>query len=326
MKRLAVVENTLAGVDIGGTKITFILWANGAIEYKNVLPYTARSNDEFAELMQKGLLGLMQHAADVGVTVTGTGIGCAGMADQKLGVLRFSPNMPGVHDVPLAQIATTVTGAPAYLENDAKCALFAEWISGVAVGRRNVAMFSVGTGVGGALILDGHLYVGRHGYAGEMGHIPMVERGLLCGCGRHGCLETIASGTGIERYTQRALARGRKSSMTMEDAASARTIAAFARRGDRLAQQAFSQAARTLGRAAGGIINILDLDMIVVGGGVAESGLLMDEMKRVAEQRSLPLLFDGIEFAEAHYRNDAGAIGAALLAGELLAGHPVYAS
>lgn len=325
MKQSTVVAKTLAGVDIGGTKITFILWSHGAIEYKNVLPYTAHSNDEFADLMQKGLLDLMRHAADAGSAVAATGIGCAGMVDQKLGLLRFSPNMPGVIDVPLAQITTTVTGVPAYLENDAKCALFAEWVSGVAVGRRNVAMFSVGTGVGGALILDGHLYVGRHGYAGEMGHIPMVERGLLCGCGRHGCLETIASGTGIERYAQRALTRGTKSAMTLEDAASARTIAAFAYRGDKLARQAFRQAARTLGRAAGGIINTLDLDMIVLGGGVSESGLLMDEMKRVAEQRSLPLLFEGLEFVEAHYRNDAGALGAALLAGELLAGHPVYA-
>jgi len=325
MKQSTVVANAIAGVDIGGTKITLMLWSGGSVRYKSVLPYTARSNDEFKELMHKGLTDLMQHAAGVGIAIAATGIGCAGMADQKLGLLRFSPNMPGVHDVPLAELAASLTGAPAYLENDAKCALFAEWVSGVAVGRRNVAMFSVGTGVGGALILDGHLYVGRHGYAGEMGHIPMLERGLLCGCGRHGCLETIASGTGIERYVKRALARGSASEMTMEDSVSARTIAVFAQKGDHLAQQAFRQAARALGRAAGGIINILDPDMIVLGGGVSESGLLMDEMKRVAQRRSLPLLFDGVEFAEAHYRNDAAAIGAALLAGELLAGHAVYA-
>lgn len=325
MKHSSVGARIVAGVDVGGTKITFVLWTDGSIRYKAVLPYTARSNEEFEALMRTGLDDLVRHAASLGTTIAATGIGCAGMADQKRGILRFSPNMPGVHDIALAGIAASVTGGPGFLENDAKCALLAEWVQGVATGRRNVVMFAVGTGVGGALILDGHLYVGRHGYAGEVGHIPMVERGLLCGCGRHGCLETIASGTGIERYVQRALARGAVSRMTLQDANSARTIATFAHEGDHLAQQAFRQAARALGRAAGGIINTLDPDMIVLGGGVAESGLLMDEMKRVAERRSLPLLFEGVEFAEAHYKNDAAAIGAALLASELLAGRAVYA-
>ncbi|MCX6085368.1 MAG: ROK family protein [Caldiserica bacterium] len=324
MKKSNTAGRTVAGVDIGGTKVTFILWHDGSIQHKFVLPYAAQSSREFSDLILKGVADLRQRAADTGTSVMGTGIGCAGMVDQKRGVLRFSPNMPGLHDVALAQIVAEKTHAPAYLENDANCALFAEWASGVAVGHSNVVMFSVGTGVGGALILDGHLYVGHHGFAGEMGHIPMVDRGLLCGCGRHGCLETTASGTGIERYVRSALARGSKSLMTTKDAGSARVISRFAQNGDQLAQQAFKQAARSLGRAAGGIINILDPDMIVLGGGVAESGLLMDEMKRVAGRRSLPLLFEGVEFAMAHYRNDAAAVGAALLADQLLKGQAVY--
>lgn len=315
---------TVAGVDIGGTKVTFILWSGDAIVYRMVLPYAARSSREFSELILKGMGDLRRRATDAGMVIMGTGIGCAGMVDQKHGVLLFPPNMPGVRDVALVDIVGGVTGAPAYLENDANCALFAEWVSGVAVGRRNVVMFSVGTGVGGALIVDGHLYVGRHGFAGEIGHLPMVDRGLPCGCGGHGCLETIASGTGIERYVRSALARGSKSLMTMEDAGSARTISEFAHNGDLLAQQAFKRAARYLGRAVAALIDTLDPDMVVLGGGVAGSGLLMDEMKRVAQRRSLPLLFEDIEFAMAHYRNDAGAVGAALLADQLLKGQTVY--
>src|SRR5450756_864062 len=215
---------TVAGVDIGGTKVTFILWSGGSVAYRIVLPYAARSSREFSALIVKGMDDLRRQATEAGIAIMGTGIGCAGMVDQKHGVLLFPPNMPGVRDVPLADIVSGFIGAPAYLENDANCALFAEWVSGVAVGRRNVVMFSVGTGVGGALIVDGHLYVGRHGFAGEIGHLPMVDRGLPCGCGGHGCLETIASGTGIERYVRSALARGSKSLMTMEDAGSARTI------------------------------------------------------------------------------------------------------
>lgn len=317
---------TVAGVDIGGTKVTFALWLRNTIVYKEVLPYTARSGREFLELILKGMETLRLRAADAGTAIMATGVGCAGMVDQKRGVLLFSPNMPGVQDVALADIIHNATGAPTYLENDANCALFAEWVGGVAVGRRNVVMFSVGTGVGGALIVDGHLYVGRHGFAGETGHLPMVERGLQCGCGGHGCLETIASGTGIERYVRSALIRQSKSLMTMEDAGSARRISEFANSGDLLAQHAFKRAARSLGRAAAVLINTLDPDMIVLGGGVAESGLLMDEMKRVARRRSLPLLFEGVEFAMAHYRNDAAVVGAALLANELLRGRTVYSN
>jgi glucokinase len=317
---------TVAGVDIGGTKVTFILWSGDAIAYRMELPYTARSSREFSELILKGMGDLRRRATDAGTAIMGTGIGCAGMVDQKRGVLLFPPNMPGVRDVALVDIVGGVTGAPAYLENDANCALFAEWISGVAVGRRNVIMFAVGTGVGGALIVDGHLYVGRHGFAGEVGHLPMVDRGLLCGCGSYGCLETVASGTGIERYVKSALARGSKSLMTMEDAESARTISEFAHHGDLLAQRAFKRAARYLGRAAATLINTLDPDMVVLGGGVAESGLLMDEMNRVAQRRSLPLLFESIEFSMAHYRNDAAAVGAALLADQLLQGQTVYST
>ncbi|MHC1679006.1 MAG: ROK family protein [Candidatus Cryosericum sp.] len=324
METSGVAARTVAGVDIGGTKVTFILWSGGAIAYRVERPYAARSCREFSELILKGMGDLRLRAADAGTTIMATGIGCAGMVDQKRGVLLFPPNMPGVRDVAIVDIVSGATGAPAYLENDANCALFAEWVSGVAVGRRNVVMFCVGTGVGGALIVDGHLYVGRHGFAGEIGHLPMVDRGLLCGCGRHGCLETIASGTGIERYVRSALARGSKSLMKMEDTDSARTISEFAHNGDLLAQQAFKRAARYLGRAAAALINTLDPDMVVLGGGVAESGLLMDEMKRVAERGSLPLLFEDIEFAMAHYRNAAAAVGAALLADQLLKGQTVY--
>ena len=326
METSRVPARMVAGVDIGGTKVTFILWSDGAIVYRVERPYAARSSREFSELILKGMGDLRLRATDAGTVITGTGIGCAGMIDQKHGMLLFPPNMPGVRDVAIVDIVSGVTGAPAYLENDANCALFAEWVSGVAVGRRNVVMFSVGTGVGGALIVDGHLYVGRHGFAGEIGHLPMVDRGLLCGCDRHGCLETVASGTGIERYVRSALARGSQSLMTMEDTNSARTISEFAHNGDLLAQQAFKRAARYLGRAAAALINTLDPDMVVLGGGVAESGLLMDEMKRAAQLHSLPLLFEGIEFAMAHYRNAAAAVGAALLADQLLKGETVYST
>ncbi|MHB8071962.1 MAG: ROK family protein [Candidatus Cryosericum sp.] len=324
MERARADTRAIAGIDIGGTKVKFILRSCGVTTYESVLPFTARSSSGFSDLLLKGIASLRASVTAQGTVIAATGVGCAGMVDQRRGVLPFSPNMPGVRDIAIGEIVSRATGAPAFVENDANCALFAEWVNGVAVGRRNVAMFVVGTGVGGALVADGHLYVGRHGFAGEVGHMPMIRNGFLCGCGRRGCLETIASGTGIERYVKAALAHGVPSAMTVEDAQSARRISEFAHAGDRLAVRAFERAALYLGRAAAALINTLDPDMIVLGGGVAESGLLLDEMRRVAERGSLPLLFEGIEFALPRYRNDAAAVGATLLAEQLLDGHQVY--
>jgi glucokinase len=317
---------TFAGVDIGGTKVKFILRSHGATTYESLVPYSAQSGNEFSDLILRGLDDLRTWAVAHGSPIAATGVGCAGMVDQRRGVFLFPPNMPGVRDVALAEIVSHATGAPAFLENDANCALFAEWADGVAIGHRNVVMFAVGTGVGGALVVDDHLYVGHHGFAGEIGHLPMLQQGLLCGCGRHGCLETIASGTGIERYVKAALARGVPSLMTVEDAQSARRISEFAHAGDELATRAFQRAAFYLGRAAAMLINTLDPDMIVLGGGVAESGLLLDEMRRAAESQSVPLLFEGIDFVVARHRNDAAAVGAALLAEQLLDGRQVYSA
>ncbi len=315
------VGRTVVGVDIGGTKVRFILRSRHVTVYSHVVPYLAASNTEFVQLIVSGIEDLKALAFRRGLTLDAIGMGCAGMVDRKRGILRFSPNMSGVREVGLVHAVEDATGSPAFLENDVKCALFAEWTEGVAAGVHNVAMLSVGTGIGGALILNDHFYVGHHGYAGEIGHIPVVQGGLLCGCGRRGCLETVASGTAIERYVRESLDRGKASAMMGEETLDAQHIAAFARSGDRLASRAFRRAARYLGRAVAILVDTLDLDMIVLGGGVAESRLLLDEMRRYAAAHSLPLLFEGVTFAEARFQNDAGALGAALLAEKQVEGH-----
>jgi glucokinase len=314
------------GVDVGGTKISSILWSDGEILYRGVVPSAARTTSDFEETVLQAVNDMGEHAEAVGCTLVGIGIGCAGLVDQQKGRYLFPTNIPGVHEVALAEYLRGKIGLPVFLENDANCALLAEWIDGVARGYRNVILVTVGTGVGGGLIVDNHLYVGRHGFAGEIGHISMVQGGLPCGCGRHGCLETIASGTGIQRYVQQALRRGAKSSMCLADASSARIIAEFALRGDQLARRAFQRAARYLGRTIASLINTMDPEMVVIGGGVPESGLIVDELVRTAEQRSMPLLFEGVQIVTARYKNDAGAVGAALLAQRLVDNKPVYST
>jgi glucokinase len=122
VEKSRVAVRTVAGIDIGGTKVTFILWSGNSITYRAVRPYAARSSREFTDLILEGVRDLRLRATDTGTTVVATGIGCAGMVDQKRGFLLFSPNMPEVRDVALADVVSAATGAPAYLENDANCA------------------------------------------------------------------------------------------------------------------------------------------------------------------------------------------------------------
>lgn len=314
------------GVDIGGTKVSTILWSRGKILDRSVVPSPSKTTEEFEEKVLGSVNEVCAHARKTGYEPAAIGIGCAGLVDQSKGLFLFPTNIPGVHEVALAGFLAAKTGLPAYLENDANCALFAEWVDGVAKGYRNVIFFIVGTGVGGGFILDNHLYIGRHGFAGEIGHFPVVETGLRCGCKGHGCLETISSGTGIQRYAQNALRHGAQSSMSLEEAGSAKAIAEYARKGDPVAQRAFHRAAHYLGRTIGGLINLFDPDMIILGGGVPDSGLILDEVIRTAQKRSMPLLYEGVRIVTAQYKNDAGSIGAALLAQYLAEGRQVYSA
>lgn len=324
MEAVKTPTRAFIGVDVGGTKINNVLWSGQKILCRSAIASTARTSHDFEELILQSVNDIGRRGKAAGYTLAGVVVGCAGLVDQRRGLFLFPTNIPGVHEMALASYLEDKTGLPSYLENDANCALFAEWVNGAAQGCRNVVLLTVGTGVGGAFIIDNHLYVGRHGFAGEVGHVPVVEGGLVCGCKGHGCLETIASGTGIERYARHALKQGMKSSMRLADADSAKTIAEFARKGDPVARRAFRRAARYLGRTVAGLVNTMDPDMIVIGGGVPESGLIMEELKKTAQLRSLPLLFDGVHIVSAKYKNDAGAVGAAMLAQYLVDGRQVY--
>ncbi len=215
-------------------------------------------------------------------------IGLPGPVDPKAGVVFYAPNLPGWRDVPLNKILTRSTGIASYLHHDAHLAAFGEFHRGAARGARHAAYVTVSTGIGAGLILDGRLYGGARGTAGEVGHIVIQEDGPLCPCGNRGCLEALASGTAIAREARDALARGARSRLRQiaPQGATARDVVRAARQGDVLAHGILERAGTALGIGMGTLVNLLNPQVIVLGGSVVRAGSLLLQPMRVALQQS----------------------------------------
>ena len=182
-------------------------------------------------------------------------------------------------------------GCPVSLNNDAELGALGEWAAGAGRGEGNLAYIKVGTGIGAGLLLDGQIYRGVTGSAGEIGHLTMEENGPVCTCGNHGCLEAIAGGRAIALQAQEAVRKGKRTQMAAiqpVESISVREVAAAARLGDLLAQQILAKAGTHIGIAIAGLVNLFNPGMIVIGGGVARTGdLLLEPMRQAVQRRSL---------------------------------------
>ena len=180
---------------------------------------------------------------------------------------------------------------PVSLNNDAELGAVGEWAYGAARSAANLAYIKVGTGVGAGLLLDGHIYRGATGSAGEIGHLTIDPNGTLGTCGNRGCLETFASGTAIARLAREAVAKNQPTQLAQikRDQITAKNVADEARRGDLTAQQIIAEAGAQLGVALAGLVNLINPNMVVVGGGVAQIGdLFLEPVRREVKRRSLP--------------------------------------
>jgi glucokinase len=247
------------------------------------------------------------------------GAGCAGLVDGVNGVVRMSPNLPSWRDVELARLLTEALGTETVVENDANAAAFGEHTVGAARGAMNAAVLTLGTGVGGGLILGGRLYRGSHGFAGEVGHATIDLDGPPCVCGGAGCLERMVNAEAIVTRA-RALAGSEPSELrTALKAGSltAKDVGAAAARGDAVAGRVIEETGRLLGVGLANLVQVLDLEIIVVGGGVASAGdrLLAPARAEMAARVAgpagrLP------KIVPAELGEMAGVTGAALLAGD----------
>jgi glucokinase len=209
--------------------------------------------------------------ADNGRRPKALGIGAPGWIRPKEGVVVMAPNIPGWRDVPITRIMSEAMDLPAILENDANLYALGEWLAGAGRGSENEITLTLGTGVGGGLILNGRLWNGSFASAAEVGHIPYDPwNGTICGCGRRGCLETVASATGMTRVAREWLAQSRETIYKGKpEEINPAIMFELARRLDPMSLFVFKTAGEALGLALATIFNLLSLEVAVIGGGAA---------------------------------------------------------
>jgi glucokinase len=243
--------------------------------------------------------------------VAGVGIGLPGIVDLGSGRVRSAPNLPALNGLDLAAEISQRTGRRCFPENDANAAALAEAWLGAGRDAETVLLITLGTGVGGGLVFHGKIWAGKSGYAGEIGHIQVDPEGVPCGCGSWGCLETIAGIAGWVRRAEEEMAT-RPSALSGQAEISPETIVREAKAGDPVALDVMDDAARAVGIGIAATLNLLNLDRVVIGGGVARAGeVLLDRIVAHARQRTFAHVFADASFRLAELGTDAGVVGAA---------------
>ncbi|HZT59517.1 MAG TPA: ROK family protein [Pyrinomonadaceae bacterium] len=253
-----------------------------------------------------------------GARVAAVGVGVPGLVNPRTGRVVISSDIPSVVRADLRAELSKATGLPVALDNDANAGAVGEYVAGAGRGSRNMFYVTIGTGIGGAIIIDGKLWRGASGFAGEFGHITIDPEGIECACGNVGCLETVASAPNIVRRTHERLLRDSTSSLSrlgLNKNFTAADIAHAARDGDDFAALMMERTGRYIGTGLAAVINLLNTERVVLGGGVMDAGeLIIDPIIREARRRSFQPNFESTQILAATLGPDATPIGAALIA------------
>jgi glucokinase len=313
-------ESLTIGVDIGGTKVAAgLVNSAGEITHKTRVPMvtTGDAATGFAAVEQ-AIHAVLASAPRARGSVTGIGMCAPGPLDPIAGVVLNPPNVTCWRNFPLAAETGRAFGIPARIDNDGNAAALAEAYWGAGVGYRNVFYATLGTGIGTGIVFDGRIYHGRTGSAAEGGHVTIDYRGHRCGCGKHGCIEALASGTNIARRAQERLAAGAASGITalagaIEQVRAEHVGEAF-RAGDAVASLVLAETALYLTVWLGNIIDLLEPDVMIFGGGVAElMSSFFEKIRMDLPQWSINQRAGEIPLVMARYGSDAGVAGAAAL-------------
>jgi glucokinase len=292
-----------AAVDLGGTRI------RSAAAHE---PARFEQRDEFdtpdgpRAVIQAMASSLRRVSADVR-SIAAIGVSAPGPLDHRRGVIHEAPNIPGFEEIPLAAELSGDLGRPVFLDRDTVVAAIGEALYGAARGARDFVYVTISTGIGGAIVADGRIVRGASGTAGEVGHWPVDPDGPRCGCGANGCIEAIASGSGISRAYG---ARG------------ADEVFEASRLGEARAEAVLSRASRALGDLAVGLVNLLNPAIIVVGGGVAigQPDFVLGAMRQAVRERAFAVPAAAVRIVPAALGEDAGLVGALAMARDRVSG------
>jgi glucokinase len=316
------IEEELAiGVDLGGSKIGIALVKkNGEIEKYIKIPTHAEQGMELTiSRVKQGIYQIMKKKDLQINSIVGIGIGAPGPVDYKEGLIYCAPNLPGWKDVRLANIVKDEFQIPVIMENDANVAAWGEKIFGVAQGIDDMVCLSLGTGIGAGLILAGKIYHGKNNLAGEIGHIVVNKDGPRCSCGNYGCLEAYSSAAGIKNRVYSKINKLKADNQVLPLASDLYDISLvqifeMARQGNNVVKDIVEEAIEYLGIGIATVINILNPEMIVLVGGLANEGeKLLNPLKEVVYKRAMISHLPDLKIVFGKLGDYAGVIGAAAL-------------
>lgn len=310
------------GIDVGGTNVKIALVDdNGKIIYSNSVPTYAKMGYEYTvNNIKQAIRDLMKETNTTTSDIEGIGFDFPGQVDCKTGVVKLAPNIPGWVNVPIAQMIEDEFHIPTRIDNDVRCAALGELKFGAGKGCENFICITVGTGIGSGIVINGKVVRGATNAAGELGHIKLqMNGGPICGCGDTGCLEAFASGPAIVAMAQEYI-KGGKSTKFREMAAAEGgeitpyMVAKAAEEGDPVAKRIFEIIGEYIGIGLTSVINLLNPERVIIGGGVAESGeLLLGPIRKTIKERAMVVAGNAVEIVPAQLGNSAGVIGASML-------------
>ncbi|OBY78880.1 glucokinase [Paenibacillus sp. KS1] len=308
-------EQIYVGVDLGGTAIKVgICDAEGKLLHTFEGPTeVAKGPDTVMDNIEKYVRLIVEQSPYDWSQVAGVGAGVAGFTNVKEGVIILAPNV-GFKDVPIRSILEERLGKPVKIDNDANVAALGEVWSGAGKGIDHCVCYTLGTGVGGGIIINGRIVQGFSGLAGELGHMAVIPdlEAIQCGCGKIGCLETVSSATGIIRMANDAVERGDRTSLSLVESITAKDVFDAAKAGDEVAVRIVSRAAYYLGKAMAAVAVTLNPERFIIGGGVSKAGEFLFEQIRETFMKLTPdPVTRGVSIVPAELGNDAGMIGAA---------------
>ena len=312
----------LVGVDIGGTNIVVgtVAEDGSAVHGVRSAPTLPAEGPQavlgrIARLVQASIAETEKTAGVPRDKVVGVGIGSPGPLDRERGLVLLTPNL-GWRDLPLRDLVSEAVGLPASLDNDANCAVYGEWWVGAARGAKYVVGLTIGTGIGGGIVLDGRIYHGASDVAGEVGHTTIDSTGRLCKCGNYGCLEAYASGPAIAARAVEGIVAGvetRLPALAGGDLAkvTAETVYEAARAGDEYALELVKDTAKFLGAGVGNLVNIFNPEIVVIVGGVTMAGdQLFVPLRSEVKRRAFKPAVDRCRIVPGELPGTAGVVGA----------------
>lgn len=312
----------VVGVDMGATHLSVVVadFLSHVI-YEADAAFDVRNGPQAClEIVDEQVRRALQQKGLSFEQVLAIGVGVPGPVLAEAGIVSAPPIMPGWDGFPIRDHLHGLWGCPVSLNNDAELGALGEWAFGAGRARRHMAYIKVGSGIGAGLILDGRIYRGARGLAGEIGHLTIEQNGPQCSCGNYGCLEALAGGAAIARKAQEAVWAGKRtqlSSIKPPEGITAREVGEAARLGDLVAQKVVAEAGAYLGIAIAGVVNLSNPSMVVVGGGVAQMGdLLLEPIRHVVNERCLRPAAQTVRITSAVLGRRSSSMGAVVQAVE----------